>query len=405
MLVRKCNPMLSALVGGGLSLLTGRSFADYGLDMTQGVTRSGHLALAGPDGADYGLNMTQGATSISHQVYDLHMLIFWICVAIGAVVFGVMFISMLKHRKSQGAVAAQFHENTTVEIIWTVIPFLILIAMAIPATKTLLAMADTRDADLTIKVTGFQWKWRYDYMGGKGYEDSKFGYFSVLATPRDQIENKAIKDEHYLLEVDHPLVVPVGKKIRFLTTANDVIHSWWVPALAIKSDAIPGFINESWAKIDEPGIYRGQCAELCGKDHGFMPIVVEAKSEEDYKSWAQEQKAAALASAEDPNKVWTKEELIAKGEQVYTANCAACHQPNGGGIPGIFPALKGGVITTGPVADHLNRVIHGKPGTAMAAFGPQMSDSELAAVITYERHSWGNDTGDIVQPPQVKAAR
>lgn len=381
MLVRKRNPMLSALVGGGLLLLTGQSFADYGL------------------------NMTKGVTPISHQVYDLHMLIFWICVAIGAVVFGVMFISMLKHRKSQGAVAAQFHESTTVEIIWTVIPFVILIAMAIPATKTLIAMEDTRDADLTIKITGFQWKWRYDYMGGKDYEDSKFGFFSVLATPRDQIENKATKGEHYLLEVDHPLVVPVGKKIRFLTTGNDVIHSWWVPQLAIKSDAIPGFINQSWAKIEEPGFYRGQCAELCGKDHGFMPIVVEAKSEEDYKNWVQEQKAAALASAEDPNKVWTKDELIAKGEQVYTTNCVACHQATGEGIPGTFPALKGSKIATGPIADHLNRVIHGKPGTAMAAFGTQLGDSEIAAVITYERNSWGNNTGDAVQPSQVKAAR
>lgn len=381
MLVRKRNPMLSALVGGGLSLVTGRSFADYAL------------------------NMTPGVTPISHQVYDLHMLIFWICVAIGAVVFGAMFISILKHRKSQGAVAAQFHESTTVEIIWTVIPFVILIAMAIPATKTLIAMEDTRNPDLTIKVTGYQWKWHYEYMGGKDYEDSKFSFFSTLATPRDQIENKAAKGEHYLLEVDHPLVVPVGKKIRFLTTGNDVIHSWWVPALAIKSDAIPGFINESWATITEPGIYRGQCAELCGKDHGFMPTVVEAKSEEDYKNWVQEQKAAALASAEDPNKVWTKEELLAKGEQVYTANCAACHQPTGEGVPGTFPALKGSKIATGPLAGHLNRVINGKPGTAMQAFGAQLKDSEIAAVITYERNSWGNNTGDAVQPSQVKAAR
>jgi len=382
MLVRKRNPMLSALVGGGLMLLAGQAAADYAL------------------------NMTPGATAISHEIYDLHMLIFWICVAIGAVVFGVMFISMLKHRKSQGAVAAQFHESTTVEIIWTVIPFVILIVMAIPATKTLLAMENTRDSDLTIKITGYQWKWRYDYMGGKPeYEDNKFGFFSVLATPRDQIENKAEKGEHYLLEVDHPVVVPVGKKIRFLVTGNDVIHSWWVPALGVKTDGIPGFINQSWAKIDAPGIYRGQCAELCGKDHGFMPIVIEAKSEADYQSWVAEQKATALAAAEDPNKVWTKEELIAKGEQVYTANCAACHQPTGEGIPGTFPALKGSKIATGPVADHLNRVINGKPGTAMAAFGPQLSDSEIAAVITYERNSWGNNTGDAVQPSQVKAAR
>ncbi len=403
MLVRKRNPMLSALVGGGLLLSTGRSFADYGL------------------------NMTQGVTPISHQVYDLHMLIFWICVAIGAVVFGAMFFSIIRHRKSQGAVAAQFHESTTVEIIWTIIPFIILIAMAIPATKTLIAMEDARDADLTIKVTGYQWKWRYDYMGGKDYEDSKFGFFSVLSTPRDQITNKAPKDENYLLEVDRPLVVPIGKKIRFLTTGNDVIHSWWVPAFSIKSDAIPGFINQSWAKIDKPGIYRGQCAELCGQDHGFMPIVVEAKTEKDYKSWVQEQKAAALAAAEDPNKVWTKDELITKGQEVFTANCAACHQPTGEGIPGTFPPLvagktfsappdmlkhleeKGflqdGKIVMGPVKHHQDIVLHGIPGTAMQAFGSQLSDSEIAAVITYERNSWGNDTGDIVQPSQVKAAR
>ncbi len=403
MLVRKRNPMLSALVGGGLLLLTGRSFADYGL------------------------NMTQGETPISHQVYDLHMLIFWICVAIGAVVFGAMFISIFNHRKSKGAVPAQFHESTTVEIIWTVIPFIILIAMAIPATKTLIAMEDTRGADLTIKVTGYQWKWHYDYLGGKDYPDSKFSFFSVLTTPQDQIHNKAPKDENYLLEVDHPLVVPVGKKIQFLTTGNDVIHSWWVPALAIKSDAIPGFINKSWARIDKPGIYRGQCAELCGQGHGFMPIVVEAKSEKDYKSWVQEQKAAALAAAENPNKVWTKAELIAKGEEVFSANCAACHQANGEGIPGTFPPLaqgkafsatpdlmknledkgflKDGKIVMGPVKHHEDIVLHGISGTAMQAFGPQLSDSEIAAVITYERNSWGNDTGDIVQPSQVKAAR
>ena len=381
MLVRKRNPLLSVLVGGGSMLGAGQAAADYAL------------------------NMTPGVTPISHEIYSLHMLIFWVCVAIGSVVFGVMFYSIFKHRKSQGAVAAHFHESTTVEIIWTVIPFLILIVMAIPATKTLIAMEDTRDADLTIKITGFQWKWRYDYMGGEKFPDSKFGFFSVLSTPRDQIDNKAPKDENYLLEVDRPLVVPVGKKVRILVTGNDVIHAWWVPALGVKQDAIPGFINESWYTIKEPGTYRGQCAELCGKDHGFMPIVVEAKSEADYASWVTEQKAAAAASAEDPNKVWTKEELITKGEQVYTANCVACHQANGEGVPGAFPALKGSKIATGPAPAHLNRVIHGKPGTAMPAFGPQLSDTEIAAVITYERNTWGNNTGDFVQPSQVKAAR
>ncbi len=381
MLVRKRNPMLSALVGGGLLLLTGRSFADYGL------------------------NMTPGVTPMSHQIYDLHMLIFWVCVVIAMLVFGVMFFSILNHRKSQGAVAAHFHESTTVEIIWTIIPFAILIAMAIPATKTLVAMEDTRDADMTIKVTGFQWKWRYDYLGGKDYQDSKFGFFSTLATPQDQIDNKAAKDEHYLLEVDHPLVIPVNKKIRILTTGNDVIHSWWVPAFGFKQDANPGFINAGWILVEKPGVYRGQCTELCGKGHGFMPIVVEAKSDEDYKQWVVQEKAAMSASVVDYSKVWTKDELIAKGEQVYTANCAACHQPTGEGIPGTFPALKGSKIATGPLAGHLHRVLLGKPGTPMPAFGPQLNDEEIAAVVTYERNSWGNNTGDAVQPSQVKSAR
>jgi len=375
MLVRKHFPWLSALLGGGL------------------------LTAADSALAEYGLNITPGATEVSREVYDLHMLIFWICVWIGVVVFGVMFYSMLRHRKSQGAVAAHFHESTAVEIVWTVVPFVILIAMAIPATQTLLKMEDVSNSDVTIKITGFQWKWRYDYM------DQNIGFFSALSTPRDQIENKAEKGEHYLLEVDRPLVVPVGKKVRFLITANDVIHAWWVPAIAIKKDAIPGFINEVWTRIDKPGIYRGQCAELCGKDHGFMPIVVEAKSEADYESWLTEQKAIALASAEDPNKVWTKDELMAKGETVYGTNCVACHQATGEGIPGTFPALKGSKIATGPVDAHLNIVLHGKPATAMAAFGPQLTDSELAAVITYERNAWDNNTGDIVQPSQVKAAR
>ncbi len=349
--------------------------------------------------ADWGLNMPRGVTPLSREVYDLHMLIFWICVVIGVVVFGAMFYSMLKHRKSQGAVAAQFHESTTVEILWTVVPFLILIAMAVPATKTLIAMEDTRDADNTIKVTGYQWKWKYDYM------DEGFGFFSVMSTPRDQIEQGAAKGEHYLLEVDKPIVVPVGKKVRFLITANDVLHAWWVPDLGMKKDAIPGFINEMWARVETPGVYRGQCAELCGKDHGFMPIVLEARDEAGYQAWVDEQKAVAAASAEDPGKVWTQDELMAKGEAVYNTNCAACHQANGEGIPGTFPALKGGAIATGPAAGHIDIVVHGKAGTAMQAFSSHLSDSELAAVITYERNAWGNSVGDKVQPSEIKAAR
>jgi cytochrome c oxidase subunit 2 len=375
MLVRKLIPWLSALLGGSLLIAANSAFAEYGL------------------------NMPPGVTEVSRDVYSLHMLIFWICVAIGVSVFSVMLYSIFNHRKSKGAKAAHFHESTTVEIIWTVVPILILIAMAVPATQTLIKMDDVSNSDLTIKITGFQWKWRYDYL------DQNVGFFSVLATPRDQIDSGADKSEHYLREVDRPLVVPVGTKIRFLITSNDVIHAWGVPELAIKKDAIPGFINEVWTRIDTPGIYRGQCVELCGKDHGFMPIVVEAKSQEDYQSWLSEQQALALASTEDADKVWTHEELMTKGEQVYTTNCVACHQATGEGIPGVFPALKGSKIATGPAADHLNIVLHGKTGTAMAAFGAQLSDSELAAVITYERNAWGNDTGDTIQPSQVKAAR
>lgn len=375
MLVRKLIPWLSRLLGGSLLLAANSAYAEYGL------------------------NLPQGVTEISREVYDLHMLIFWICVVIGAVVFGVMLYSIFHHRKSKGAKAAQFHESTTVEIIWTVVPILILVAMAIPATKTLLKMEDVANADITIKITGYQWKWRYDYL------DQNFGFFSVLSTPREQIENTADKSEHYLREVDRPLVVPVGTKVRFLITSNDVIHAWGVPDLAIKKDAIPGFINEVWTLIETPGTYRGQCVELCGKDHGYMPVVVEAKSIEDYQLWVGEQQALALASTEDPDKVWTADELMAKGEQVYATNCAACHQASGEGVPGAFPALKGSKIATGPIADHSNIVLHGKAGTAMAAFAAQLSDSELAAVITYERNAWGNNTGDSIQPSQVKAAR
>ena len=375
MLVRKHIPWLSALLGGGLLLSTGSAFAEYGL------------------------NMPLGVTEISREVYHLHMLIFWICVAIGVVVFGAMFYSMYKHRKSQGAVAAQFHESTAVEIAWTVIPVIILIVMAIPATQTLLKMADVGNSDITIKVTGHTWKWRYDYV------DTNVGFFSVLSTPPEQIANKETKGEHYLREVDRPLVLPVGKKIRFLVTSNDVLHAWGLPDIGVKVDAVPGFINEIWTRIDTPGTYRGQCAELCGKDHGFMPIVIEALSEEDYLAWMAQQQAAVLASAEDPDKVWALDESMAKGETVYANNCAGCHQAGGEGIEGAFPALKDSKIAKGALADHMKIVLHGKEGTAMAAYASQLTDSELATVITYERNAWGNSTGDVVQPTQVKAAR
>jgi cytochrome c oxidase subunit 2 len=349
--------------------------------------------------AAYQLDMSPGVTSFSQGAYGIHTMVMWICVVIGIVVFGAMIYSIINHRKSRGAVAADFHESTTIEIIWTIIPFLILIVMAIPATKVLLAMEDTSNSDMSIKVTGYQWKWHYDYLG----ED--VSYFSNLSTPMSQIKGDEKKDVNYLQEVDNKLVIPVDTKVRLLFTANDVIHSWWVPEFGVKKDAIPGYINESWINVPKPGIYRGRCAELCGQNHGFMPIVVEAKSKADYVAWLDEKKSAAKAAAASASKTWTKNDLISHGEQIYNTTCAACHQPSGEGLPNVFPALKGSKIATGPVANHLNIVIHGKAGTAMQAFGAQMNDADLAAVITFERNSWGNNTGDVVQPSDIKAAR
>ena len=352
--------------------------------------------------ADMPLNMTSGVTEISNKVFSLHMTILYICCAIGLVVFGVMIYSIINHRRSKGAVAANFHESTKVEIAWTIVPFVILILMAIPATKTLIAMEDPSNADLTIKITGSQWKWHYSYF------DQDISYYSLLATPREQIEGKEDKGEHYLLEVDKPLVLPVNRKIRFLMTSEDVIHSWWVPAFAVKKDANPGFINEAWTRIDKPGIYRGQCAELCGKDHGFMPIVVQVLSEADFDNWIVEQEAQANAAAAEAqaalSKTLSKDELMAQGEQVYMARCAACHQPNGAGLPGVFPSLIGSPIIKGPVADHLSVVLHGRSGTAMQAFAQQLTATEIAAVVTYERNAWGNDSGDMVQAADVNQA-
>ena len=357
------------------------------------------LANAGGAAAEWGLNLRRGVTPISQQAYDLHMLILWICVAIGVVVFGAMFISIIKHRKSKGAKPATFHESTTVEIIWTIVPFLILIGMAIPATKALIAMENTSNPDLTIKVTGYQWKWGYDYL------DEGVSFMSTLTTPKEQILDQQDKGENYLLEVDNPVVIPVDKKVRLLITANDVIHAWWVPDFGMKKDAIPGFVNDMWIKADTEGTYRGQCAELCGKDHGFMPVVVEVKNEADYQQWLVAQKAAMEADAAGADREWSMAELMERGEKVYNTNCLACHQANGEGVPGAFPGLKGSALTTGPANAHLQIVMDGKPGTAMAAFGGQLSDIDLAAVVTFERNSWGNDLGDLVQPSEVKAAR
>jgi cytochrome c oxidase subunit II len=354
--------------------------------------------------AELRFNLQDPQTVIAHEIYDLHSVIMGICVLIFIVVFGAMLWAIIKHRKSVGHRAEQFHENTTVEMLWTVIPFLILAGMAYPSTKVLLAMRDTSGADMTIKATGYQWKWRYDYL------EDDVSFYSSLATPRDQIQNQAPKGENYLLEVDNPVVVPVGKRVRVLTTANDVIHAWWVPAFGVKQDAIPGFVRDAWFRVDAPGTYRGQCAELCGKEHGFMPIVVEAVPEDKYKEWVAQQKAkktqASTAAAADANKTYTLDELKAPGEKVYAKTCVACHQANGQGMPPTFPALAGGKIATGPLAAHLDMVVNGsKKNPAMVAWKNQLSDLEIASVVTYERNSFGNKTGDLVQPKDVAALR
>jgi cytochrome c oxidase subunit 2 len=353
---------------------------------------------SGVAAAAWDVNFQPPISPIAQQMYDLNLYIFWICVVIFVLVFGVMFYSIFKHRRSVGHQAAQFHENTMVEIVWTVIPFLILLFMAWPATKTILAMKDTSAPELTIKVTGYQWKWGYDYL------QDGIGFYSNLTTPLAQIENREPKGPNYLLEVDQPLVIPIDTKVRVIITANDVLHAWWVPALGVKQDAIPGFVRDSWFRAEKVGIYRGQCAELCGKEHGFMPIVVEVKSKADYAAWLDEQKKKVAAAAEDPSKVWTEADLAAKGQQVFMANCAACHQANGKGVPGAFPALDGSPVVLGPPDAQIAIVLNGKPNTAMASW-KQLSNTDIAAVITYTRNAWSNHTGQAIQPPQIQAAR
>ncbi len=359
------------------------------------------LALASADAfAAWDLNLPVGVTPISRIVYDLHMLILWICVAIGVVVFGVMFISIVRHRKAAGAQAAQFHHSTFAEIAWTLIPIIILVTMAVPATTTLIEMEDTTDADLTVKVTAYQWKWKYEFI-----EDDLTIYSNLAASSRQAIYEDPTRVENYLLDVDNPIVFPVGKKVRLLLTADDVIHAWWVPELGQKKDAIPGFINEIWTRVEEPGVYRGQCAELCGKDHGFMPIVVRAAPEEEYKAWIAEQKQAQAEQAALAMREWSKSELMAFGEKVYVTSCATCHQVDGTGVEGAFPSIRGSEVATGDVQAHLKLVMDGRSGTAMQSFGSQLGDVELAAVVTYQRNAFGNATGDVVQPAMISAAR
>jgi len=355
--------------------------------------------------AEFKLNLQTPNTVLGEKIYDLHTIITVICFVIFVGVFGFMFYAVFKHRKSVGHKAAQFHENTAVEVAWTLIPAVILVALAVPATGTLITMRDSSEADLTIKATGYQWKWGYDYLKGEG---EGISFYSTLSTPRAQIDGTDVAgrnaNPNYLLETDTHVVVPVGKKIRILTTAADVIHAWYVTALAVKQDAVPGFIRDTWFKAEKVGIYRGQCAELCGKEHGFMPIVVEVMEPAAYTAWVGAQQKKAVAAKVDPEKTWTLEDLKAHGEKIYAQNCVACHQTTGMGVPGAFPALSGSKVVNGPKDDQIKLILNGKQGTAMNAF-KHLSDVDLAAAITYTRNSWNNKTGDATAPAEVKALR
>ncbi len=346
-------------------------------------------------------NLTEGVTPTSKKVYDLHMIILYIVTAIGIAVFAVMCWSIYFHRKSRGAIAEQFHHSTFAEITWTIIPIIILIVMAIPATKTLIFMEQTGDAEMTIKVTGYQWKWKYDYL------EEDISFFSTLKEDSNEARQRYASTrpedvENYLLDVDNYVVVPVDTKIRILTTASDVNHAWWVPDLGWKRDAIPGFINDNWTFIEKEGVYRGQCAELCGKDHGFMPIVVKAVSKEDYAAWVQEMKGNARVAAATPVEEIAVEELLMKGKRLYNSNCAACHMPEGEGVDGLFPALAGSAIANGEAEGFAHQILNGK--NMMPPFKDQLSDTDIASVMTYVRNSWGN-AADAVQPAAVNAAR
>jgi cytochrome c oxidase subunit 2 len=358
------------------------------------------LLLAAPALTGNEINMPVGVTPQSATHYELHMIILWICVIIGILVFTAMFTSIFLHRKSRGQQPATFTHSTKAEVAWTVIPVLILVSMAIPATKALVQMEDNRGADMTVKITGFQWKWKYEYLD-EGIEFiSSLKHDSNAARQLYSGIDPASVD-HYLLDVDNPLVLPVGKKVKFLITADDVIHAWWVPEFGWKRDAIPGYINESWTIIEQPGTYRGQCAELCGKDHGFMPVVVEALPADEFEAWVAGQRSGADERAVQTDREWTLPELMDKGADVYASQCATCHQANGQGLPPAFPALAGSPVVTGNIQDNLRIVLEGRPGTAMQSWKGLLSPADIAAAVTYTRNAFGNETGDLVQPSAI----
>ena len=362
-----------------------------------------HVVFA--EANNWQLNMFKGVTPVSRDIYNLHMIAMLVCAIIGFVVFGIMIYSLIHHRKSKGYQAAKFHDNTRLEIVWTIIPFLILIGLAFPATRTLIKLENTDRSEITVKIVGSQWKWEYYYL------DEGLHFYSNLSTPFKQIENKESKGEHYLLEVDNPVVVPVDRKIRFLVTSSDVIHSWWVPKLGIKRDAIPGFMYEAWARIEKPGIYRGQCTELCGIGHGYMPIVVKAVSIEEYNAWVQQKFAQQTAWTNQQTnlsnqKTMPREELMHFGKERYKKVCAQCHRVDGTGLPPLYPALKGSSIAVGyPISRHINMILNGSPGSAMQAYGEMLSNEEIAAIVTYERNAWEINTNDLVQPIEIAKLR
>lgn len=348
------------------------------------------------EASDY--NMRVGVTEVSEEIFDLHMLIMWICVWIGVVVFGIMFWSLWKYRKSSGAIAAKFDDHFWVEIAWTVAATVILVGMAIPSTSVMIKAYDDTEGDVNIMVTGYQWKWQYTYL------EEGVSFFSNLATSQEEIDNALPKGEFYLSEVDEPLVIPINKRIRFLITGNDVIHSWWVPDFAVKQDAVPGFINTAWTNVPKPGIYRGACTELCGLKHAFMPVVVRAVEQEEYEAWIIEKIALAEAEKLLTEKVWTKAELIERGQGVYLKNCVACHQANGQGLPPVFPSLEGSQIVMRDKARNIEILMEGVQGAAMQAFSKQLSEVDIASVITYTRDSWSNGKngdGEIVVPKDI----
>lgn len=352
------------------------------------------------------INLPVGVTPVSREIYDLHMLAFYVCCGIGVVVFGSLIILLVKYRRSKGAKPADIHEHLGIEILWTVVPFVILVVLAVPATRVLMEIHDTDKPDLDIKIIGYQWRWKYEYL------NQGISFFSNMSTTQNQIDGLAPKPAEFLLEVDHPVVVPVHKKIRFLVTANDVIHSWWVPDLGVKQDAVPGYVNENWAIIDKPGVYRGQCAELCGAYHGFMPIVVKAVSQQEFDQWVSQQNQRAVGSAEAAKKTYSLNELLVDGKKSYEKYCGVCHQPTGTGLPPTFPALKGSAVVTGEVNKEIDIVLNGVSGTAMQAFGEQLDNKLLAEIITYTRHAWGNAEINkqqshriVVQPSDIEKAR